>query len=638
MSERTGSGKRPRSRSTAPAGELQAHAVRPSEELYRTLFESAHDAILILEPADERVLVANPAAMRMYGFDEQELVGRSMLELSTNAEVGRQKADEALRSSERVQFETVQRRRDGTELIVDIRASVVEYDGRAVLLSINRDVTERRLADERLRESEERFRLIAEVANDVLWDWDLRGNWIWFSSGFTSEFGHPRDERGGTILEVWESLIHPEDGDRVAASMRDGLESTATEWADEYRFRRADGTYALVRDAAYIVRDATGRAIRFVGAMTDLTEERRLAEQLERAQRVNSLGRVAASIAHEFNNVLMGIQPHIEVMKRRNDPATVATAIEHIGKSVRRGKQVTDDILQFTRAVKPTLTDVNIGELLERWRVDVAPLLGAGIALELDTGAVRNVLIKGDPIKLAQVMTNLAVNAREAMPSGGRLRIAPRLVTETDQRVLIEVSDNGCGMLPEQLARAFDPLYTTRKGSAGLGLPLSLQIIAAHGGELAAESTPGAGTTFRINLPVLKKAAPIVANHEEHHPELRRVLLVEDEIAVATGLQWLLETEGISVDMVHTGGEAIGQIERRKPDVVILDVGLPDIDGTQVFAAIRKRWPDLPVLFSSGHAGAEALEGLLDTTRTRFLLKPYELPSLRAALREVLES
>jgi PAS domain S-box-containing protein len=560
-----------------------------------------------------------------------------MLELSTNVEAGRRKVEETLSSAERVEFESVQRRRDGTELIVDVRASVVEYDGRPVLLSVNRDVTERRRADERLRESEERFRLIAQVATDVLWDWDLRAEWIWFSSGFTTEFGHPRDERGGATSSQWESLIHPEDCERISSSVRQALGSNATEWAGEYRFRRADGTYALVRDTAYIIRDAGGAPVRFVGAITDLTEERRLAEQLERAQRVNSLGRVAASIAHEFNNVLMGIQPHVEVMRRRNDPATVATAIEHIGKSVRRGKQVTEDLLQFTRAIKPTLTDVDIYELLDRWRHEAAATLDAGIALELDAEAVRGVRIKGDPAKLAQVLTNLATNARQAMPSGGRLRIEAHLVTEGDaDRLLIDVIDDGCGMPAEQLARAFDPLYTTRKGSAGLGLPISLQIITAHGGDIGVESTPGGGTTFRIKLPVSRKAMQDAAGAEKPHFSLRRVLLVEDEIAVATGLQWLLETEGVSVDIVHTGGEAVGRIEAQTPDVVILDVGLPDVDGTEVFAAIRQRWPELPVLFSSGHAGAEAIEGLLDTSRTAFLLKPYELPTLREALRQLL--
>ena len=743
------------------AGE-RGEALRRSEELYRGLFESAHDAILIFDPQSHRIIAANPSASAMYGFDDGALVGRSMSELAANVEEGRRKIRETLRSNGRVHFETVHRRSDGTELIVDIRASVIEYDGRPVVLSINRDVTERRRADERLRESEarlteaqrianmatfvfdcdkriavssdehfirmfgrgdvsdgityehflslldaeartrvedanrrllrdgtaewqmtvptasgterhvrcvaradrsaktgrivrtiaivqditeqaeaaerlrtseERFRLIAQAANDVLWDWDLRGDWLWWSSGYTTLFGHARDERGGAAYAVWESLVHPDDYQRVRSGIDRALASGATEWSSEYRFRRADGTYVLVRDSAFIVRGEGGRPVRFVGAVTDITEERRLAEQLERAQRVDSLGRIAASIAHEFNNVLMGIQPHVEVLRRRKDPETVATSIEHIGKSVRRGKRVTDDILQFTRSVAPALADVEVAELIESWRGDVAPAIGEAVDLQIDSTAVRGVYIRADALKLAQVLTNLAVNAKEAMPLGGTLRVDASVV---DERVHIAVADDGSGMTAEQLARAFEPLYTTKRGGTGLGLPISFQIVAAHGGQITANSEPGRGTTFDVILPVANIAAAHVPHRESDVGQLRRVLLVEDEVAVAVGLQWLLETEGVSVDMVHTGREAVGRIEANVPDAVILDVGLPDISGTEVFAAIRRRWPDLPVLFSSGHAGAETLGALLDTKHTALLLKPYELPSLCAALQQVI--
>jgi PAS domain S-box-containing protein len=745
--------------------EERGEALRRSEQLYRGLFESAHDAILIVDPNDAAILAANPAASKLYGFDGDTILGVRMTDVARDAAACRRTIALTMRNGARTHFETMHRRHDGTELIVEISASVVEYDGRMVLLSINRDVTERhraaeqiresemrlneaqRIANmacftfdpatrafissgdhfarifgsepgapipyedllaalddsargatreanhrlvtegaaewkmevtlangsmrtiycvaradrdpdgsgrivrtigvvqdisqheaaaERLRASEERFRLIAQAASEVLWDWNLSESWAWFSAGLTTAFGHARDEREGISIDDWAGFIHPDDRLRVTTGMYAALESGKEEWSDEYRFRRADGSWALVHDRGFIVRDDDRRPTRFVGTMIDVTEERKLAEQLQRSQRVDSLGRVATSIAHEFNNVLMGIQPNIEVLGRRKDPAIVKKALELIANSVHRGKRVTDDILQFTRPVSPALTHVAITEMIESWRREMAPVLPASVRLHVDAAGTGNAQINADCSKLAQVLTNLAVNAADAMPDGGNLTVAAHLTAEGSE-VRIDVTDDGVGMSPEEMARVFEPLYTTKRRGTGLGLPISFQIVAAHHGQLLVESERGKGSTFTIVLPVSKPAVTVPASSPEPALERpRRVLLVEDELSVAIGLQWLLEEEGIIVEMVHLGGEAVGCIERNRPDVVILDVGLPDVDGTDVFNEIRRRWPNLPVLFSSGHAGAAALEKLLTAKHTHLLLKPYALAALQTALQGVI--
>jgi PAS domain S-box-containing protein len=507
--------------------------------------------------------------------------------------------------------------------------------GRVVrTIGIVQDITEQEQAEERLHTSEERFRLIALAASDTLWDWDLRGTWCWFSEGLTTHFGHDLDQNGGASFDVWTAHIHPYDYQRICSGILQAIDGGAAAWHDEYRFRRADRTYALVRNAAVIVREESGRAIRLVGSMTDITRERKLADDLARSQRVDSLGRLAVSIAHEFNNVLMGIQPHLDLLRRRSDPQTVSIAMEHISNSVRRGKRVTDDIQQFTHSATPVLEHITIAAMLETWRREIAPVLAGSVALHIDVGAAGGAQIHADPLKLAQVLTNLATNARDAMPAGGNLRVEAGLAGEQADAVQIVVADEGVGMTSEQLARAFEPLYTTKKGGTGLGLPISFQIIAAHGGTLTVESEAGHGAAFTITLPVTNRIAPQV------HPDmplldLRRVLLVEDEPAVAMGLQYLLEIEGVDVKVVHTGAEALAGLEAAHPEAVILDIGLPDMDGREVFIQMRKRWPDLPVLFSSGHAGADALSGFLAAKHTGLLVKPYDLSALKAALTDV---
>ena len=385
---------------------------------------------------------------------------------------------------------------------------------------------------------------------------------------------------------------------------------------------------------------------KIVGAVVmfqDATERNRLEKQVEQATRVTSLGRVAATIAHEFNNVLMGIQPFAEVI-RRNTPEGEKThkAADQILGSVSRGKRVTQEILRFTQPAEPVFQSVVFADWLRQLEPELAALVGNRIKIRIENGP-RPVIARCDPTQLQQVLTNLVVNARDAMLTGGTITIrtfdagAPEGFFSFGEippgKVVLAVRDTGAGMLPKVRDSIFEPLFTTKRSGTGLGLAVAKQVIERHGGSIHVDTAPGQGTTFFLLLPEGERAAPPeVEKKETRRTSARRVLLVEDEPAVASGVIAILEEEGIEVHHVERGTEAPDAAESFRPDVVILDLRLPDISGMDVYASLKRIAPDLPIIFSSGHADQAVLEEKLDSETLVFLRKPYESDALLAAL------
>jgi CheY-like chemotaxis protein len=325
-------------------------------------------------------------------------------------------------------------------------------------------------------------------------------------------------------------------------------------------------------------------------------------------------------------------------------------SLDHIGRAVARGRRITQDILRFTQPAQPTLVAVDVEPWLQGIVVEARSLLSPLCTIEVKPCG-EPLYIDGDPAQLQQIFTNLILNARDAMPLGGRVTIEARreaanaklpfVVAHPERFAHLVVRDTGCGMNTEMLRNVFEPLFTTKRNGTGLGLPVALQVVQRHGGEMFVESTPGAGTTFHLFLPLA--AAPAVSDAQ---PVIARatvarsttVLLVEDDATVASGIVSLLELEGMTVHVAETGKEALSTIRRTVPHVVILDVGLPDLDGTAVYAELARTLRDLPVIFSTGHADRRKLEGLLTNPHVGFLLKPYDGADLLKEMTKVMAS
>lgn len=385
--------------------------------------------------------------------------------------------------------------------------------------------------------------------------------------------------------------------------------------------------------------------------ITNVSKEKSLQHQLEHSARVASLGRIAASIAHEMNNVLMGIMPFAEILTRSGstDPQ-VAKAAAQIMRSVERGRAATQGILRFTRAVnEPAMEAFAAAPFLTALANELRESMPPQVAF--DVSCEEDLHLSGDASQLQQVVTNLVSNAREAMPSGGMLTVrletldsvhAARFAVhpaKVDEWAHLAVRDTGTGIAPEAFERIFEPLFTTkREAGSGLGLPIVKQIVSAHGGRIDVENIPGGGAVFHV---LLVKAVPHstgCVKIESANPwsKISRVLLVDDEPVIGDGITRLLRIEGIACEWIDRGQAAVERLQEFRPDLLILDVGLPDMNGAEVYERASARHPGLLTIFSTGHGDQRIVDALSAPPNVKVLSKPWDFEMLTACLASLL--
>lgn len=602
-------------------------ALRRSEDRYRRMFANAPIGIGV-STARGQLLNANERLAAIMGMPREEIVRRDVSELGFVL-------PPAISSSS--SFETVHTRPDGTLMTASVTVAPIVDDAGAVeqLVWLVDDVTEARSAQERLRLQARLLDAVeqAVIATDrdgVVTYWNRFAEVV---CGMSAADAVGRRSFSLTRIE------------QLRGTVRAAIERLAAgeSWSGEILLRLRDGERSPGWAIATPLLDPVGGVRGAVVTFTDITERKKLEGRLQQATRLSSLGRLAATIAHEFNNVLMGISPFVEVIRRGRN---VEASLDHIARSVTRGKRITEDILRFTQPAQPVRSPFDLAPWLENITAEARSLMPEQCRVR-QTLQPRTLRVNGDANQLQQIFTNMILNARDAMPDGGTLTIEARreaagsrfsfgVLPNPERYAHVIVSDTGKGMAPEILSHIYEPLFTTKKTGTGLGLSVAHQVVQQHGGEIFVESAPGAGTTFHVFLP-LDPSTP--AEHEDSGAAApvtgRHVLLVEDDAVVASGLVSLLEFEGFDVALAVTGQDALEAVERATPDVVVLDVGLPDIEGTTVYEQIAANRPDLPVVFSTGHSGRAKIERLLQRPNVAYLLKPYDAASLLDAIRNV---
>ena len=612
-------------------------ALQRSEERYRGVIEGVVEIIISVSP-DGTVMSVNRAFEEATEWTREEIVGRKLWELLPVGDVqsASERLTQRLRGEELTSVAGHLLRRDGSAIIIDGVAYVAhDDDGAPEVFYFLRDVTDRTRAEEERARLDRQFRLVLESAHEGIFAVDADGTCTLMNRAAAQILGVTPEEMLGTRVY---DLIRPEGGECAAdRSLRLGT----TERVRNEVFCRRDGSSVPVEYAtAPIVEN--GAIIGAVTTFTDVSQRRMLESQLEKANRLNGLGRIAATIAHEFNNVLMGIQPFAEILRMEaQGNERMLRSIDRITTSVRRGKRVTSEILQFTRQSEPARKPIEV----TRWMADVAAEARQviGSAIDLVAYSDGDLIIDGDSAALQQVFMNLIVNARDALNGPGLIAISASrsegsvfpfgVVEEGERFAHFTVSDNGPGMPPETMQHIFEPLFTTKKSGTGLGLALTHHVVGRHGGTIFVESAVGKGTTFHLFLPLTEQTTIARAATAAVRPEkLRNVVLVEDDPTVAAGFVGLMALEQVGVQVATTGGDALETIERAAPDAVVLDVSLPDVDGTLVYEAIARRWPTMPVVFATGHADASRLGTYLARPNVAHVLKPYQLSALYEAL------
>ncbi|TFH74944.1 response regulator [Gammaproteobacteria bacterium LSUCC0112] len=510
------------------------------------------------------------------------------------------------------------------------------------------DITRREKAEAALRDSEERFRLMAGATNDAVWDWDIVHDAVWWGDGFMQLFGYSGSHQPDN-LDAWSALIHPDDVKRVNDGLSQVLQDS-NHWRVRYRLRRADGSWAEVEDRAQLIRDNNGKAIRMIGGLTDFSERIALEERLRNAQRLEAIGKLTGGIAHDFNNLLTVVLGNAETLSELLEYDVQKSDLARmIVSAAERGAELTQRMLAFARkqSLSPRAVDVN--QLLQGVNLMLDRVLGASVKLTFRPGEHLPAAMV-DPSQLENSVLNLCVNARDAMPAGGTLLLSTdqlQLHEETLYKgrwvpaghyVVLAVSDTGTGIPSEHLSRIYEPFFSTKpegKG-AGLGLAMVYGFVQQTGGQIVVETTPDQGSTFSLMLPAASAAEQVTqqpdsANAGDIPGGTETVLLVEDDALVRQLAQFNLESLGYQV-LVAASGEAALEIlndlraSSQHIDLLFTDVQMTGMTGLDLWAKAQVLYPDLRVLYTSGYSSR------LMNADMPVLTKPYRRAELAAAL------
>ncbi len=502
---------------------------------------------------------------------------------------------------------------------------------------------------------EERFSLLASATDDLFYEWDPGTNRDWWNENIREILGFEVAEVQPGERQAWSTLVHPEDRDRVLPGYYGAIAGTAVIWRDEYRLRRHDGRYIWVLDRAHILRDEHGRCVRVVGAMLDISGLRearaalaRSEEQLRQAAKMEAVGRLAGGVAHDFNNLLTSVIGHADLALARTRLGAgtredITDDLLEIRAAGDRAAALTQQLLAFSRkqVLEVRVVDLNaiITGIARMLRRTIGEDIELVIRLVPDLGPVR-----ADPTQMEQVLLNLAVNARDAMPDGGCLTIATTNVDPPGgAAVRIRVEDTGVGMSEEVRAHLFEPFYTTKdvgKGT-GLGLATAYGIVRQSGGEISVESQTGRGSVFLIDLPQASGAPslPEVLAPPHTGGGSEMILLVEDDEAVRTLTRRVLELQGYAVIAAANGQVAL-ELSRAHPgriDLLLTDVVMPGMSGPKLAEQLMNEREDLRCIYMSGYA-ASKLEGKhLVPNGAAFLQKPFSAAALFRRVRETLD-
>jgi two-component system cell cycle sensor histidine kinase/response regulator CckA len=499
-----------------PPPDRLASSVEDRLRFLAQVLEAVRDSVIFTD-LDGRIAYWNGGAEEVFGYRAEEMLGKTPAELYPAADQGSLVMDlQRIMAGETYVGMWEGRRKDGSVVWVDVRTTVVRDAAGAPIgfLGLAKDATDRKRVQDALVRSERRYRQISQASREALWEWDLASGTVEWSPGAETILGYAPGavSPNGTL---WPDQIHPDDRLRTLAGLNAAVAGTAHGWSDEYQVRRKDGTYAVVADRAYIERDAEGRAIRVVGALADVTQRKQAEEHFRQKDRLDAVGRLAGGIAHDLNNMLQSILGWTEMLARRVD-ADYATDLDRVRDAASRSATLTQKLLAFARRDMVRPERMNLNDAVMSAVMLLRPLLRADI--ELSVRLLPDLPpVLADRSRIEQVVVNLGLNARDAMPNGGRLAIETQVVSLDESYIkshgdvavrsgryaMLAVSDTGHGMDRATLGRVFEPFYTTKPVGQGTGLGLASVYgsVKQAGGLVWAYSEPGLGTVLKVYLP-----------------------------------------------------------------------------------------------------------------------------------------
>jgi PAS domain S-box-containing protein len=620
---------------------------------HRVAMESTVDGMTIID-TDGQHVYANSAFARLVGFPgPQEVLGKTWRQVYDPRDIAllEEQVRQSVATNRRWSGQIALHRRDDTTLPVEMTITLMPQGG---TVCVARDISERLKAVHARTEAEIKYRTLVEqvAAISYIAELGIDGQWFFVSPQIETILGYSPDEWLSGSRE-WIRHIPPEDHHIVAAA--EEASERGEPFQAEYRIIRKDGKIIWVSDSAVVVRGSDSHPV-MEGLIVDITDRKVLENQLQQSRRMEAVGRLAGGIAHDFNNLLTIIKGYAEMALNRPGISPEYTKdVQQIANAAERAATLIRQLLAFSRrqVLQPKSLDLNyivesLDKLLNR-------LMGADI--QMRTACSPNIgTVKADPAQIEQVIMNLVVNARDAMPTGGRLTIETanadldanyardHVTVKPGPYVMLAVSDTGIGMDSDTQAHIFEPFYTTKGSGRGTGLGLSTVygIVKQSGGYIWVYSEPGKGTAFKVYLPRVEEpvSTPSVKVEESAHRKgTETILLVEDDGAVRELARTILVAQGYSVLVAEsaTHAEQLATNGLREIHLLLTDVVMPGVSGRELARRITANHSRTQVLFMSGYTDNVIAHGGVLETGVAFLQKPFTPRALTSKVREVLD-
>jgi two-component system, cell cycle sensor histidine kinase and response regulator CckA len=605
-------------------------------DLLLASFEALAECLMLVE--DERIVLANPACVRLLGYERLAALQRQTVhevfsqnrfcrELFATAEPG---------PCEHPACDLTVRRADGEEVLVEVRCTRFRYEDRALVLMALHKKRSHELG-RMMRDSKLRFRAMFEGAAIGIGIGALDGRILESNPAFSKMLGYSREE----LVGMHPRELHPDDFQQDEALLRELMQGTRDSFELEKRYRRKDGSHLWGHLTVSLVRDSAGQPAFLIAMVEDTTERKRVEEQLREAEKMEVIGRLAGGIAHDFNNLLTGILLYCDLLAAGLEPGDPRRQqVEEIRMAGEQGAALTQQLLAIARKQVPQPRPILLNEVVTSTENLLRRLIGEQIEL-VTVLSPKLGKVLADQAQLRQVLLNLVLNARDAMPHGGRITVSThdrKLSGNGQAAVSLCVEDTGCGMDEETRARLFEPFFTTKTQGQGTGLGLATvqRIVGESGGTIEVESEPGRGTRIEVFLPEM----PVVSEtrHRAAHQQAgETILLVDDHASARNSMQRILHQAGYRVLPASSGKRALIVFAENSNavDLLIADWMMPGMNGHELAEKLRQQKPDLRVLLISGYHDAHDAP---EAGSVALIRKPFAGRALIERIREVLDS
>lgn len=642
--------------------ELRAQAERrraeeqllESETTLQSIFKAAPIGIGLV--CNRALIQLNDRMCEMVHYSMEELKGNSIRILYPDQDEFQRVCKvtyEQIGQSGTSTLETQWQRKDGSSIEILLSSTPLDPDDQSAGITLTAlDITERKHNEIALIESQERFRNLAEMLPETIFETDASGRLTFVNQKAVSHFGYSRKDlvRGLNCFD----MIAPEDRPRAIENARKVVSGEKI-GLNEYKALRKDGStfpVILCSSAKY----SEGKPAGFRGIVIDITDTKQLEAQLLQAHKMEAVGTLAGGIAHDFNNLLQAIQGYAELLLMRNpEEAPANRELREIERAAKRGGELTRQLLTFSRKVESNLQPVDLNRAVEDVILLLERTIPRMISIKMHLAPDLD-FINADAPQIEQLLMNIAINARDAMPDGGALTIETKNIAVDSEYcrrcsemtpgeyVLLTISDTGHGMDESILEHIFDPFFTTKEVGKGTGLGLAIVygIVKSHNGHILCASKPEEGATFEFYFPVAARpalSADAVEAEEESNAGRGAVLLVDDDEAIRFFGEQILEMAGYSAICVDNGERALEvyQEQMDEIDLIILDLIMPGLGGVQCMQQLLEINPRARILIATGHVEEGGARGLIEKGARAFIGKPYKIPQMISEIRRAME-